>query len=424
MSFNENDIVKSCKLIETGIRFAPDGIRCCSNSTYSSPIIISIDEINDGKVTYDFFIEKRKRLFEALNGIHEMDLEGCKNCPLVYKKQYKDVNFEYIGGHGHPDGFDIQHFTVCNLRCDYCSFTKTNDFYKPKYGRIIEILELFRTRNKVIGGNWIPFNGGEPSILENFDEILDYLVKYNFGTVMIFTNAVRYSESIYNGLKENKVCITTSIDAGTPSTFKKKKAVDAYYKVLDTIIRYKSSGTKNMFVLKYIICDDNINDDDLYGFVFAMLLIKPSHVYISIDYPYGDRQIPDASVDFGARMWLLLEKYGKGAITIHIQPDDNKGDPRFAKFSADIRVKYQELKDKINYEEDLYNIVKINECLSNNSELYNIINSYESKLSNISNNINKLAWWIPIKKWRDNFRNKMLNTDQTRPDQTRPDPNM
>ena len=35
--------------------------------------------------------------------------------------------------------------------------------------------------------------------------------------------------------------------------------------------------------------------------------------------------------------------------------------------------------------------------------------------------IDKIAWWIPIKKWRDNFRNKILNTDQTRPDQTRPD---
>ena len=41
--------------------------------------------------------------------------------------------------------------------------------------------------------------------------------------------------------------------------------------------------------------------------------------------------------------------------------------------------------------------------------------------SKIDNIVNSLAWWIPIKKWRDNFRNKILNTDQTRPDQTRPD---
>ncbi len=35
-------------------------------------------------------------------------------------------------------------------------------------------------------------------------------------------------------------------------------------------------------------------------------------------------------------------------------------------------------------------------------------------------NINKIAWWIPIRKWRDNFRSKFAIADQTRPDQTRP----
>ena len=34
--------------------------------------------------------------------------------------------------------------------------------------------------------------------------------------------------------------------------------------------------------------------------------------------------------------------------------------------------------------------------------------------------INTLSWFIPIRKWRDNFRKKVL-ADQTRPDQTRPD---
>ena len=35
--------------------------------------------------------------------------------------------------------------------------------------------------------------------------------------------------------------------------------------------------------------------------------------------------------------------------------------------------------------------------------------------------INKIAWCIPIRKWRDNFRAKFKIADQTRPDQTRPD---
>ncbi|MEI0518249.1 radical SAM protein [Brachyspira murdochii] len=420
-NFKPNDKVKICKYIESGVRFSYEGITCCCANTFISPVIITAEEMKSGKVTYELVVERRKELFERVNGLKDGDTGSCLKCNLLMEREYKDVNFEYLGGHGYSSGFNIQHFTSCNLRCSYCIFTKENTFKPPIYSNLIEFIELFRSRGKLIGGNWIEFNGGEPTLLNNFNEILDYLVENNCGTVMLFSNSLKYSESVYNALKENKICITTSLDAGTPSTYKKMKRVDGYAKVLENMIRYKNSGTKNMFVLKYIICEENRTDDDLYGFVFAMILIKPSHVYICPDFPYGDRDIPEESVEFGARMWLLLEKYGKGSTIVYIQSDDMNGDPKFAKFSDDIRKKYQELKDSMNYQEDLYNIVKINESLSNNLELHNIINSYENKLNNISNNINKLAWWIPIRKWRDSFRNKMLNTDQTRPDQTRPD---
>ncbi|PPS22166.1 SDR family NAD(P)-dependent oxidoreductase [Brachyspira murdochii] len=46
---------------------------------------------------------------------------------------------------------------------------------------------------------------------------------------------------------------------------------------------------------------------------------------------------------------------------------------------------------------------------------YPSANEYEKLKNNfeiIKKNVDKLVWWIPVKKWRDNFRNKMLNTDQ------------
>ena len=58
-------------------------------------------------------------------------------------------------------------------------------------------------------------------------------------------------------------------------------------------------------------------------------------------------------------------------------------------------------------------------------EYHNKIDEYNKKINKYNDKyisiVNKLSWWIPIRKLRDNFRNKMLNTDQTRPDQTRPD---
>ena len=68
-------------------------------------------------------------------------------------------------------------------------------------------------------------------------------------------------------------------------------------------------------------------------------------------------------------------------------------------------------------EEDI--ILKNNELLSKNNELLykdNIINKLNDEIYRLkekeeqyNNLINKIAWWIPIKKWRDNFRKNINN---------------
>ncbi|MCZ9982581.1 alpha-1,2-fucosyltransferase [Brachyspira hyodysenteriae] len=77
----------------------------------------------------------------------------------------------------------------------------------------------------------------------------------------------------------------------------------------------------------------------------------------------------------------------------------------------------------INYEKQYYKNQKNNFYSQNQihiSKIENIIDKH-NKL------INSISWWIPIKKLRENFKNKFIRPDQTRPDQTRPDqtrPNM
>ena len=69
---------------------------------------------------------------------------------------------------------------------------------------------------------------------------------------------------------------------------------------------------------------------------------------------------------------------------------------------------------------EVENIEKIKAYSNFDKSKYIYMFDLEKILKRI-NNIDRISWWIPIRKWRDNFRNKMLNTDQTRPDQTRPD---
>ena len=67
---------------------------------------------------------------------------------------------------------------------------------------------------------------------------------------------------------------------------------------------------------------------------------------------------------------------------------------------------------------------RIDKIYSNELEMNTNINNLNNELLHFNRNmntiINTISWWIPVKKWRENFRNK-FRPDQTRPDQTRPD---
>ena len=71
------------------------------------------------------------------------------------------------------------------------------------------------------------------------------------------------------------------------------------------------------------------------------------------------------------------------------------------------------------FDEDIDNINKDIKLLDNKTI------TLGSKMQHINDYldilVNTIAWWIPIRKWRDNFRSKFAIADQTRPDQTRPD---
>lgn len=64
---------------------------------------------------------------------------------------------------------------MCNMRCKYCLYTIENDFAAPQYNNIIQFIEEFRVRGKLDYPNNVDYNGGEPTLLKNFGEILNYL---------------------------------------------------------------------------------------------------------------------------------------------------------------------------------------------------------------------------------------------------------
>jgi hypothetical protein len=381
--------VKTCKYIEMGSCFTLEGIRCCVHGTIHSPLLVTAEEIRDNTVSYDEVVRKRKALFAAINGLADGPTDPCATCANLKEARYKDVSFEYLGGEPLPAGLNIQHYTACNQHCTYCCYAQADSLIKPQYN-ILDYLELFRRQGKLRGNNWIDFSGGEPAMLENFDEILNYLLGNDMGTVVVYSNAAIFSQSIYDALKKNRIILTTSLDTGMASTYAKLRGSKVFPRVIGNLIRYRNSGTRRLW-LKYVITEINRTEDDLWSFVLALLALKPDRVLICPDFPYGERQIPEETVKFAARLWYVVEKL------TGMTPGDYTnefGDPKWLK-----------------YHDDLANSI---EDVRRQQPLGNECHIQKLRAPSVSMSVTRSVAKMKLRVWESGFRKRLLPVGSAR----------
>ena len=162
----------------------------------------------------------------------------------------------------------------------------------------------------------VDFAGGEPTLLENLEEYLDFFQTRRI-RVLMFTNAVQFQQAIYDGLADGSLYwVTTSVDAGTPSTFKALRGRDRYLQVLENLSRYAAADSKGkgMLAAKYIFCKSNCGDDDIAGFAYAMLALRPQKVWLTFDFApmflHQESHDYSAQIEGYAKLYLLLKKHG------------------------------------------------------------------------------------------------------------------
>jgi wyosine [tRNA(Phe)-imidazoG37] synthetase (radical SAM superfamily) len=304
--FQPDDIVKSCCKLESGLNFSIQGIRACTRGALMPPLFCRAEEVARGLVTKEFIVEKRKEYIRMLND--EDSLMDCKHCLMVAQKRYGDIQFTRLGH------VDLQHYSICNLRCSYCAYTRDNMHYPSQYDALA-VLRLF-SPEEVEWNAHVDFAGGEPTLLVNLEEYLEFFRNRRI-RVLMFTNAVDFHRAIYDGLADGSIYfVTTSLDAGTLSTYKSLRGQDKYLTVLENLSRYAAAGSKGkgMLAVKYIFCDSNCSDDDIAGFAYAMLALRPQQVWLTFD--FAPMFLREADHDYStqieayAKLYLLLKKHG------------------------------------------------------------------------------------------------------------------
>lgn len=240
----------SCNWITHGLNFEPQHIEmCCLRCHVGNGSLKILQPYQGEKIDWDHFFELKKEFInENKSGKINPKCEGCFN--LEHRDwDDEDRYFKFI---------HFNHWTHCNCKCKYC-FTDHNKSYfnnLPHYNILPVVKDLF-ANNLFRPGGQISFAGGEPTILGEFEDLLNFLLDNITDTgIRIHTSGIKYSPAIARGVRESKLDVVVSLDAGYPQTFKEIKGFDCLDAVMETTRKYAEAqpeDKKNLVMTKFIM---------------------------------------------------------------------------------------------------------------------------------------------------------------------------
>ena len=254
---------KSCKYILNSLYLAPDEIRsCCQRFHYDGEMrgdAVLIDNKKKSLIELSSEDIKKARtdLLERIQNDTEKSCKGCRYINEVDEKPKISADTNFIS---------IEHHSFCNLRCNYCS----EIYYggkKPSY-KVINLLQKLGKEKYLRNCDQVVWGGGEPTLEKEFENLVLDINNTASPKIYhrIFTNSVRYSKPIQKFLDQNLIKIVTSIDAGTPETYKLVRGKDKFNDVFENLKKYSISG-QNKITIKYIITEENNSDYEFRSFV-------------------------------------------------------------------------------------------------------------------------------------------------------------
>jgi sulfatase maturation enzyme AslB (radical SAM superfamily) len=258
-----------CGQLESRLVFEMDALSHCCNAPDSRDGHAYICDFNGG----NFPLEKYRQTFRdyVLQNISRTG--GCAGCQLL-KLGPPDLYSKHISL------ISVNIGTDCQLRCKYCVPVKQRLTGKP-YSVIPALKDLFYygliEKETVIG-----WSGGEATLYPYFEEGAILAASKNTKQI-IYTNAVEYSEFVASLLASGKktVSLNISVDSGNQQTYKIVKGVDCYDIAWENIKKYISYGDVSV---KYILLEDNTDEQNLFGFIQQCVWAGASTVVVSVEF--------------------------------------------------------------------------------------------------------------------------------------------
>lgn len=299
----------SCVDLHHSVFLGPDQIRTCCKRFFrdgemkGDVVLIDLKGKPGRPISSDEIVSTKQRLVDALNKGEKTDCDGC---PFLEYKEW-----------GPLEPFDIRYMSleyhsVCNLKCSYCSETYYGGM-KARYD-VPGLVEEFVSRGQLANCHTIVWGGGEPVVDKNFTPMIRSLVKAVPGASQrVLTNSVKYSKTLAKLLEENRVSMTTSVDAGSANTFETVRGRAMLESVMSNLKKYAALQPRRA-TIKYIFTELNSTMEEVRGFVALARQYELLGCSFQISSDFKQEHIGFESAFLMIAMYGLLMRDGHRAV--------------------------------------------------------------------------------------------------------------
>lgn len=269
----------SCDWLQNGIDFELNSIEICCFRCHSGGGRLLLSPVENGTINYGL-------LFDFRNDLIQENKQGkinskCKDCFNLKKSNWLEKPvIKYI---------HFNHWTYCNSDCEYCYIKKEESLKKGMQNyKALPILKEILSKVEFDPDGEITFAGGEPTLLDEFDEIIEYLLEIGAKKIIVHSSGIKYSPVLEKAIKEQRLQIVISPDSGCENTYRKIKNINQFDTVWENTKKYANFQTADENVISKYIFVPSVNDNqtELLSFVHKVNDANVKTIVIDIEHEY------------------------------------------------------------------------------------------------------------------------------------------